>query len=55
MKYSNSDLWEGRKLDVVLRSETDPSKAYLLHFQGAMIVNAAIEALERGVPGAQVD
>ncbi len=51
LKYCSSDQWEGRKSDVVLRNETDPSKAFSLHFQGATIVNAALAALERGVPG----
>lgn len=51
LKYCSSDNWQGRKSDVVLRSETDTTKAFRLHFQGANIVAAALEALERGVPG----
>jgi uncharacterized protein (TIGR03437 family) len=51
LKYCSSDNWQGRKSDVVLRSETDSTKAYRLHFQGANIVAAALDALERGVPG----
>ncbi len=51
VKYCSSDQWQGRKSDVVLTSETDPSKRYSLHFQGATIANAAIEALIAGVPG----
>ena len=51
VKYCSSDNWQGRKSDVVLTSETDPSKKYSLHFQGATIVNAAVDALIAGVPG----
>ena len=51
LKYCSSDSWQGRKSDVVLRSETDPAKAFSLYFQGANIVAAALDALERGVPG----
>lgn len=51
LKYCSSDQWMGRKSDVVLRSETDTTKAFRLHFQGANIVAAALDALERGVPG----
>lgn len=51
MKYCSSDNWQGRKSDVVLRSETDPSQAYSLHFRGATIVSAIFDALERGVNG----
>ncbi len=51
LKYCSSDTWQGRKSDVVLRSETDPTKAFSLHFRGANIVDAALSALERGVPG----
>lgn len=51
MKYCSSDQWEGRKSDVVLTSETDPSKSYSLHFRGATITDAALAALEQGVTG----
>jgi len=51
LKYCSSDTWEGRKSDAVLRSESDPSQAFSLHFQGATIVSAALDALERGVTG----
>jgi len=51
LKYCSSDQWQGRKSDVVLRSETDPSRAYSLHFRGATIVGAIFDALERGVTG----
>jgi len=51
VKYCSSDQWQGRKSNVVLRAESDPSKAFSLHFQGATIVNAVLDLLERGVPG----
>jgi uncharacterized protein (TIGR03437 family) len=51
MKYCSSDNWQGRKSDVVMTSETDPAKAYSLHFQGANILDAALTSLERGVAG----
>jgi hypothetical protein len=51
LKYCSSDQWQGRKSNVVLRSETDPAKAYSLHFQGANIVSAIFDTLERGVTG----
>lgn len=51
MKYCSSDNWQGRKSDVVLRSETGSSRAFSLHFRGATIVDAALTALERGVTG----
>ena len=51
MKYCSSDQWQGQKSNVVLRSETDPARAFTVHFQGAAIVNAALDALERGVAG----
>ncbi|MBY0507066.1 MAG: hypothetical protein K2X03_24325 [Bryobacteraceae bacterium] len=50
MKYCSSDQWQGRKSDVVLRSD-DGTKSFSLHFRGATIVDAALTALERGVPG----
>jgi len=51
LKYCSSDSWQGRKSDVVLRSETDSSKAFSLHFQGATIANAVFDALLQGVSG----
>lgn len=51
LKYCSSDQWQGRKSDVVLRSETDPSRAYSLHFRGATIVSAIFDTLERGGNG----
>lgn len=51
LKYCSSDSWEGRKSNVVLRSETNPNDAYSLHFRGATIVDAALAALEQGVEG----
>ena len=37
VKYCSSDQWQGRKSDVVLTSETDPSKRYSLHFQSLFL------------------
>ncbi len=50
LKYCSSDQWQGRKSDVVLRSE-DGSKAFSLHYRGATILDAVLSALERGVVG----
>lgn len=51
LKYCSSDQWQGRKSGVVLRSSTDSTKAFSLEFQGATIVSAALDALEKGVAG----
>lgn len=51
LNYCSSDEWQGRKSGATLRSETDPERAYSVHFQGATIVSAAFDALERGVAG----
>lgn len=51
LKYCSSDQWQGRNSSVVLTSETDPTRSYSLHFRGASIVDAAMDALERGVAG----
>lgn len=51
MKYCSSDQWQGRKSDSILRSEIDPTRVFSLHFRGATIIDAALDMLERGVPG----
>ncbi len=51
MKYCSSDNWQGRRSNAILRDETDPARSYSLHFQGATIVSAIFDALERGVTG----
>ena len=51
VNYCSSDSWQGQKSDVVLRSETDATKAYTVHYRGATIAAAAIDALLAGVAG----
>ncbi|MFN7919420.1 MAG: pectin acetylesterase-family hydrolase [Bryobacteraceae bacterium] len=51
LNYCSSDGWRGRRSDAVLRSATDSTKAVSVHFRGATIVEAAFDALERGVAG----
>lgn len=51
IKYCSSDQYQGRQSNAVLRSESDPTKAYSLHFRSATIVDAVITALENGVEG----
>ncbi len=51
VNYCSSDGWQGQKTDAVLRSETDATKAYTVHYRGATIATAAIEALLAGVAG----
>ncbi len=51
IKYCSSDQYQGRRSNAVLRSATDPARAFSLHFRGATIVDAVIAALEQGVEG----
>jgi uncharacterized protein (TIGR03437 family) len=51
VNYCSSDSWQGQKSDAVLRSETDATKAYTVHYRGATIAAAAIDALLAGVAG----
>lgn len=51
LNYCSSDAWQGQKSDVVLQSQDDPAKSMSIHFRGGTITQAAIAALEQGVPG----
>lgn len=51
LHYCTSDEHSGTKTATVLRSETEPGKAFSLHFKGATQIDAMIDALERGIAG----
>jgi hypothetical protein len=51
VNYCSSDTWQGRKSDVVLRSETDPSKAYSVHFRAPRLLTPPSMRWKRVLPG----